>query len=143
MGDVPKMVSKLALERSGWGEGRSCLPTEAERCTCCSEEQMTESLWSEVARTRTGSVSASPTPRLVILLHHGSKPPLPALLRSLFVNDRGSGFVLLFLLIAFAPEPVCSQQSAPSSPPPELFDLLVWVQLFRFFAITSLEGGWP
>lgn len=118
MGDVPKMVSKLALERSGWGEGRSCLPTEAERCTCCSEEQMTESLWSEVARTRTGSVSASPTPRLVILLHHGSKPPLPALLRSLFVNDRGSGFVLLFLLIAFAPGASVFPAKCPLLPSP-------------------------
>lgn len=65
----------------------------------------------------------------------------PSVLR--FVNEGRLGFALLFPLIAFALEPVCSRQSAPSSSPPELFDLLVWVQLFRFFAITSLEGGWP
>ena len=73
--DVPKMVSKLALERKGRGKGQSCLPTEAERCTCCSEEQMTESLWSEVARMRTGEHVCLPHPEAGYPAPSGEQAP--------------------------------------------------------------------
>lgn len=68
--------------------------------------------------------------------HHGN-----ALLRPSLLMKEGWRFRCCFS--RSPPWPACSQQSAPSSSPPELFDLRVWVQLCRFLQLAAWREDGP